>query len=207
MVENSLGKYWLERHFDNNLLSDLKYIIKDNIRKIDDRIDIKNLTFIDPCCGSGHVLVYAFDLLYKMYLSVGYNKNDIAELILKNNLYGLDIDDRAGQLSILSVLLKAREYDKNIFKKSIVKDINILSIQEISSNSLSYYESYFNENEYKKIEKLLELFKNGKEIGSLINIDQENYDDIKKTINKDDTIFGIELKNSSAFNKTSRNII
>ena len=194
MVENSLGKYWLERHFDNNLLSDLKYIIKDNIRKIDDRRDIKNLTFIDPCCGSGHVLVYAFDLLYKMYLSVGYNKNDIAELILKNNLYGLDIDDRAGQLSILSVLLKAREYDKNIFKKSIVKDINILSIQEISSNSLSYYESYFNENEYKKIEKLLELFKNGKEIGSLINIDQENYDDIKKTINKDDTIFGIELK-------------
>ena len=85
--------------------------------------DLSLIKFIDPCCGSGHVLVYAFEVFYNIYLSEGYNKNDIAELILSNNLFGLDIDDRARKLSILYEILKDREYEKNIFIKKIIKSL------------------------------------------------------------------------------------
>ena len=90
---------------------DLKYYYpsdNDNFKKID-LSDPENLTIIDPCCGSGHILVYAFEVLYKIYKRLGYQKEIIAEKILKNNIFGMDIDDRAGQLSVLSILLKARE--------------------------------------------------------------------------------------------------
>ena len=135
MVENSLGKYWVE-HSESNLISDnWKYLIKYDLiaKKQKNPSEIK---FIDPCCGSGHILVYAFELFYQIYQQVGYNKNKIPEMILKNNLYGLDIDDRAGQLSILSILLKAREYDKSIFNKEIARNLNIISIQE--TNTISH---------------------------------------------------------------------
>ena len=75
----------------------------------------------------------------QIYKIAGYNTKDIPELILKNNLYGLDIDDRAGQLSILSVLLKAREYDSNIFNKEIIRNLNVLSLQESKGIDTSYF--------------------------------------------------------------------
>ena len=135
-MKNSLGRYYLEHNgYNESLVSNWKYLIKDNLDYNNSKLDPKDITFIDPCCGSGHILVYAFDVLYQMYLSSGYNKSEIPELILKNNLYGLDIDDRAGQLSILSVILKAREYDKNIFNKNVIKDLNVMSIQE--SNNIN----------------------------------------------------------------------
>ena len=95
MVENSLGRYWIEHNNDEELENDWKYFIKDNVEKKQNKLNIKEVKFIDPCCGSGHILVYAFEIFYKIYLKQGYNKRDIPELILKNNLYGLDIDDRA----------------------------------------------------------------------------------------------------------------
>ena len=101
--------------------------------EIKEKVDPKNIKCFDPCSGSGHILIYMFELLYQIYESYGYIKKDICELILRNNLYGLDIDDRAGQLSVLSIVLKAREYDKNIFNNSIIKKLNIMSIQETNS--------------------------------------------------------------------------
>ena len=141
MVENSLGRYYVEHNNGKDIINHWKYFINDNLTINNNRIDPKQITFIDPCCGSGHILVYAFEVLYQIYLNSGYNKNDIPELILTNNLYGLDIDDRAGQLAILSVLLKAREYDKSIFNKEIVRNLNIMSIQE--SNTIDKSSLYF----------------------------------------------------------------
>ena len=212
MVENSLGRYWVEHNGDgalypsDNLYSsdDLypsdsitnkwKYFIKDNIENKEDKLNPTEITFIDPCCGSGHILVYAFEVFYQIYLQAGYNKKDIPELILKNNLYGLDIDDRAGQLSILSVLLKAREYDKDIFKKKSIINLNIMSIQESNSISQSIIDNISIENLKKQAQYLINNFKNAKEIGSLLILDNKNYTELESYIYNDTTMFGIELR-------------
>lgn len=210
MVENSLGKYWTEHNGDgilypaNNLypsdtlypssiIDNWKYFIKDNIEKQEKKINPTEITFIDPCCGSGHILVYAFEVFYQIYLSAGYNKNEIPELILKNNLYGLDIDDRAGQLSILSVLLKAREYDKNIFNKNIVRKLNIMSIQESNSISNAILDNIYNDIQKDNARYLLDTFKNAKEIGSLLIIEKRDYSELENIVKEDNTIFGIEM--------------
>ena len=193
MVENSLGKYWLEHSEKSSIADKWKYYIKEKIINKDKK-NPSEISFIDPCCGSGHILVYAFELFYQMYLQFGYNKNDIPELILKNNLYGLDIDDRAGQLSILSVLLKAREYDKNIFNKEIVRNLNIMSIQESNSISEILLDNIQTEQNKEYAKYLICKFKNAKEIGSLLLLDNNDYSNLEKTIKNDSTIFGIELR-------------
>ena len=206
MVENSLGKYWVEHNGDgalypsdnlypsSSITSNWKYFIKENIEDRPDKLNPTEITFIDPCCGSGHILVYAFEVFYQIYLKSGFNKKDIPELILKNNLYGLDIDDRAGQLSILSVLLKAREYDKNIFNKEVVRNLNIMSIQESNTISEIFIDNITTNNIKEQAKYLIDNFRNAKEIGSLLLLDKKEYGDLKTFIEKDNTIFGIELR-------------
>ena len=173
MVENSLGRYYVEHNGISDIINNWRYFIKDNLDNTNDKIDVSKIKCIDPCSGSGHILVYMFEVLYQMYINEGYNKNDIPELILKNNLYGLDIDDRAGQLSILSVILKAREYDKNIFNKNIVKDINILSLQESKGIDTSYFDQDLITTA--NIDYLIDMFKDAKEIGSLLKVEKRDY--------------------------------
>ncbi len=194
MVENSLGRFWIEHSDNDSIIDNWKYFIKDNIEKQKEKTNPIEITLIDPCCGSGHILVYAFEILYQIYKSVGYNKNDIPELILKNNLYGLDIDDRAGQLSVLSVLLKAREYDRNIFNKVIAKNLNILSIQESNNNDSIMLDELSNNNQDNAL-YLLKSFINAKEIGSLLRIEKKDYSILEDEIEKNNTIFGITLQN------------
>ncbi|WP_207669807.1 BREX-1 system adenine-specific DNA-methyltransferase PglX, partial [Anaerofustis stercorihominis] len=202
MVENSLGRYWVEHNGDgalypsdnlypsNNLYpsssitSNWQYFIKDNIENKKDKLNPIEITFIDPCCGSGHILVYAFEVFYQMYLKSGFNKKDIPELILKNNLFGLDIDDRAGQLSILSVILKAREYDKEIFNKDIVQNLNIISIQE-SKKISDFIIDEIPLNAKQKVIKLLNCYINAKEYGSLLKIEKDDYTDLLNYINSE----------------------
>lgn len=194
MVENSLGRYWIEHSDDKTLINNWKYFIKDSLIENQTNLNPIDITFIDPCCGSGHILVYAFELLYQIYLKTGYNRNSISETILENNLYGLDIDDRAGQLSILSIILKAREYDKNIFNKEIIKKLNIMSIQESNGINESILNN-INLSENKEIAKyLISIFKNAKEIGSLLLLENKDYALLEKEIYENNTIFGIELK-------------
>ncbi|MEG1506751.1 MAG: BREX-1 system adenine-specific DNA-methyltransferase PglX, partial [Bacilli bacterium] len=183
MVENSLGRYWVEHNNDFKIVENWKYFIKDNLDIKSEKINPQDISFIDPCCGSGHILVYAFEVLYQIYESVGFNKTDIPVLILKNNIYGLDIDDRAEQLSILSILLKAREYDKNIFNKEVVKNLNIMSLQEpknIDDFSVNILPNALKE----KVNYLKDTFDNAKEIGSLLLVDNNEYSDVLTYINK-----------------------
>ena len=194
MVENSLGKYWIEMSRNKELSKNWEYFIDNNLEYKNENVSPQDITFIDPCCGSGHILVYAFEVLFQIYQSVGYNKKDIPRLILENNLYGLDIDDRAGQLSVLSVLLKAREYDKDIFNKKVIQNLKIMSIQE-STNISNVDTLKIDEFEMEKVNKLLKLYDDAKDIGSLLLLDDTDYSKIEKALNEDDTIFGIELRN------------
>ena len=124
----------------------------------------------------------------------GYNKAEIPELILKNNLYGLDIDDRAGQLSVLSVLLKAREYDKYIFNKDIVRNLNIMSIQESSNIDSLVQNVDLSEDSKKLLDYLNVTFRDAKEIGSLLVVENNDYSQLIKELENDNTIFSLELK-------------
>ena len=188
MVQNSLSNYC-----SDDLKKKLNFIIDTNKNNYV-KEDISNIKFIDPCCGSGHILVYAFEIFYNLYLDLGYNQNDICNLIIENNLYGIDIDERASQLSILSVLLKAREYDKRIFNKTGVRKIHIYCME--SSENISDYYGYFSSEKLNEdIHKLLLEFKYAKEIGTLLKIDNYDYSLLKQAIIDDNTIFGIELRN------------
>lgn len=195
MVENSLGKYWIENTQNVSIKENWKYFVDNGIKnENNNNISPIDITFIDPCCGSGHILVYAFEVLFQIYLSVGYNKKDIPELILKHNLFGLDIDDRAGQLSILSILLKAREYDKDIFNKEIVRNLNIMSIQESSKINEIVISNLTDKESQDNALYLIDNFSNAKEIGSLLLVENKDYTKLKEGIINDSTIFGIELQ-------------
>lgn len=194
MVENSLGRYWLEHGGDESLIKNWTYFIKDNSLKRKEKISPNEIKCIDPCSGSGHILVYMFEVLYQIYLSYGYSKKDIAEEILKNNIYGLDIDDRASQLSILSVLLKAREYDKNIFNKDISKNLYVMSIEKsINIESLIHAIS-LSEESIRLCNYLNDKFKFSKEIGSLLITNKIDYTKLNEELDKNNTIFGYELQ-------------
>ena len=194
MVENSLGRFWIEHSGNMDLIRNWKYYIIESSFEKKEIIDPKRIKCIDPCMGSGHILVYIFEVLFQIYESYGYSKVDIPRSILENNIYGLDIDDRAGQLSILSVLLKAREYDKNIFNYNCIKDLNIISIQE-SSDHLSLQYAELSEESKQKIIHLEKSFEKAKEIGSLLKIKNEDYSKVIKEIEATNSIFGIEIKN------------
>jgi hypothetical protein len=115
MVDNSLGRYWIERHTESNLAEKLKFFVtpKDgHIVRVDEAVAPTDLTFFDPCMGSGHILAYAFDVLMEIYRECGYSDRDAVESILKNNLYGLDIDNRAYQLTYFALMMRARHFDR-----------------------------------------------------------------------------------------------
>lgn len=184
MVENSVGKMWLEAHPNPELQSKFKYYlesaeqdeeVKQKLNEIINKnISPEDIKVLDPACGSGHILVTAFEVLYEIYKSAGYMEDDIAQLILTKNLYGLDICDRAAQLAQLAVIIKAREYDKNISNK--VTELNITSIQESNWMSDSRVkECLMNgvENQLlaqSQIELLQTTFKDAKEYGSLLEM-------------------------------------
>lgn len=118
MVDNSLGKYYLERHPDSSIKSELKYLLPGKLEKIVDDKDITQYKILDNAMGSGHILVYAFDLLMKMYVEQGYSQRDAARQIIENNIFGLEIDKRAFQLAYFSLMMKGREYDRRFFRRT-----------------------------------------------------------------------------------------
>ena len=189
MVENTLGRYT-----SNEFKKTLKYY--DFVKTEDETMkNISEIKFIDPCCGSGHILVYAFELFYKIYEYNGYSKKDIVSLILQNNLYGLDIDDRAGQLSILSVLLKAREYDRNLFSSDVIKKLHITSIKDSNSNlkdNLIYLLN--NQKNIDEYQKIVDQYTNAKEIGSLLICECIDSESLINNINKDNIFSSDSLK-------------
>jgi len=137
MVENSLGKIWMLNHPNSSLKESMKYYI-DNTEESTTFIKIstpQELTFLDPCCGSGHTLTYAFDLLTLIYEEEGYNKSDIPSLILEHNLFGCDIDKRASVLANFALTMKARQYYKRFFNKDVKP--NIVELEDYGSEEFA----------------------------------------------------------------------
>ena len=194
MVDNSLGRYWMERNPNSSLKNYLEYYLgeaeqdKETQKKLDEirseEIIIEELTFFDPCMGSGHILVYAFDVFFEIYKELGYLERDIPELILKNNIFGLDIDDRAYQLAYFAVLMKARKHDRKILKKGIVP--NVYAIQEsknITDSTIEFIQKH-DEIIVNDVIYLKEIFKSGKEFGSLIQVKNIDFIRLKSSLNR-----------------------
>ena len=193
LVENTIGKYWIEHQGNKDLIKRWNYFIDEQLVELKEKTTPEKIKFLDPCCGSGHILVYAFEILYQIYDSVGYNKKDIPEKILKNNLYGLDIDNRAEQLSILALLLKAREYDKQLFNKEIVSNLNIVSFKECLLSDDFIIDNISESNKESAI-SLVSIYKNSKEFGSLLKPITNDCLNLTKEIIENNNIFGIELR-------------
>ncbi len=136
---------------------------------------IKLDTATDPCMGSGHILVYAFDVLMQIYEATGYSQRDAAQSILENNLYGLDIDDRAAQLAYFAVMMKARQYDRRIFSRGIQPHVYaIVESNGLDSNSVEYFTN--NDPQLKKdFGTLMNELRDAKEYGSILNISQADF--------------------------------
>ena len=190
MVENSLGRLWIEGHPNEELKSGWKYYLDeaeqeeevqqklDVIRKEYSALKPENIKVIDPCQGSGHILVYMFDVLMQIYQSYGYTSREAVRSIIENNLWGLDIDDRAAQLAYFSVMMMAQKYDSRFLKRKDedgnpdVPQPNVYSIIEsnnFDSHVVEYYISGRKDLKESMDSLVKELF-DAKEYGSILNI-------------------------------------
>ena len=142
----------------------------DEIQKQSEYKDVRDIKVIDPCMGSGHILVYAFDVLMQMYENDGYSQRDAAQCILENNLYGLDIDERAAQLAYFAVMMKARQYDRRIFSRGIQPHVYAIA----ESNDIdAYTRDYFANNDPKlkaALNSIINDLRDAKEYGSILTV-------------------------------------
>ena len=177
MVDNSLGRYWIERNPNSKLREKLEFFVmpkNGNIEYIDEKIDPTELTFLDPCMGSGHILVYAFDVFMEIYRECGYSDRDAALNIVQDNLFGLDIDDRAYQLAYFAVMMKARNYNRRALTAGMHN--NLCTIQESNEIEKFSCDGLTQDSNMNIIgEYLVRAFKDAKEIGSLQSVDENDY--------------------------------
>ena len=210
MVENSLGRLWVEGHPNDRLKSGWKYYleeaeqeesVKAELEKI--RLEYKKLTpedikVIDPCMGSGHMLVYAFDVLMQIYESQGYTQRDATQIIVEKNLYGIDIDKRAYQLAYFAVMMKARRYDRRFLAKGITPNLahtdytfDIELLQQLSSD---------------KIYKYFKGSEDAELVGSLVNAAEVDFDNLIEYMKNYD-FFEIETLDRISLMNNKENII
>ena len=204
MVENSLGRLWVEGHPDCGLKENWKYYLEEaqqepevqvklaEIRKEYAALNPEDIKLIDPCMGSGHILVYAFDVLMQIYESVGYSQRDAAKSILEHNIYGLDIDDRAYQLAYFAVMMKARQYNRRILNGE--NTCHVYAIQESNSINrahLKYFGAGMDDIEKNaakmQLEGLLDTLTDAKEYGSILNMESYNWDLLRRFVAAEDT--------------------
>lgn len=204
MVENSLGRLWVEGHPDCGLKENWKYYLEEaqqepevqaklsEIRKEYAALNPEDIKLIDPCMGSGHILVYAFDVLMQIYESAGYSQRDAAKSILEHNIYGLDIDDRAYQLAYFAVMMKARQYNRRMLNGE--NTCHVYAIQESNSINrahLKYFGAGLDDIEKNaakmQLEGLLDTLTDAKEYGSILNVEGYNWELLRRFVAAEDT--------------------
>ena len=196
MVENSLGRLWIEGHPDEELKENWKYYLEEaeqekevqekleEIKKKYAGMKPEDIKCIDPAIGSGHIGAYLFDVLIQIYESCGYNRRDAVRLILENNIYGLDIDERARQLAYFSLMMKARQYDRRFLSRSDIPQPKIYAIEESNffktedgKNVIEYFAD--GDKDLKKdINSLVEDMIDAKEYGSIVIVKPVNFEAI-----------------------------
>lgn len=196
MVENSLGRLWVEGHPNEDLKGQWKYYLdeveqEESVQKQlnqiyaeHSKLNPEDLTCLDPCCGSGHILVYMFDVLMQIYQSRGYRDRDAAISIVEHNLYGLDIDERAAQLAYFAVMMKVRQYDRRFLSRGLQP--HIYAIEE--SNGLSKWQEFagsdfgqltLDQTYIVQADELIDLFHDAKEYGSILKVEPTDYDNLQ----------------------------
>lgn len=213
MVENSLGRLYIEHQKQIGTVVEpvettiaqamgWKYYLPqaeqtEEVQKKLDEIrreqmttggfNLETIKVLDPCMGSGHILVYAFDVLIQMYKNAGYNERDAAQKIMQNNIFGLDIDDRAAQFTYFALMMKGRQYDRRFFERNI--EPNTYAIQEsngISEKAISTViektASVIEPVEMTIAKSLVQIFYDAKEFGSIIDVPAFDYDSLKNTL-------------------------
>ena len=186
MVENSLGKLALESTgINESLKTNWKYYIESELDESSEKIKIEDVKILDPAMGSGHILVYAFDLLFEMYENLGWSTKDSVLSILKNNLYGLEIDERAGQLASFALMMKAREKFSRLFsvlKREEAFKLNTLIIEE-SNNLSEKIRNKVKDNNLNNLSKIIEKFEDAKEYGSILKLETIDKETLEKEFN------------------------
>ena len=186
MVENSLGKLALESTgINDNLKNNWKYYIDSEKEENLEKIKIEDIKILDPAMGSGHILVYAFDLLFEMYENLGWSTKESVLSILKNNLYGLEIDERAGQLASFALIMKAREKFSRLF--SVLKreedfKLNTLIIEE-SNNLSERIKNKIEANNFNNLNKIIQEFEDTKEYGSILKLESIDKEILEREFN------------------------
>ncbi|MDB4303580.1 BREX-1 system adenine-specific DNA-methyltransferase PglX, partial [Desulfosarcina sp.] len=198
MVQNTLGRMWLATYPDSPLKDKMEYYIEpaDQQPEVQEQLyritpkelNPEEITFLDPACGSGHILIEAYDIFKEIYLERGYRTRDIPRLILEKNIFGLDICDRAAQLACFAILMKSREDDRKILER-IDLILNVMAIQETIPSDARNIELFFKGNEYSAIKndlnEIVALFRKGKNFGSLITVPEhlvQRLDSVEKIV-------------------------
>ena len=188
MVENSLGRLWIEGHPDEELRSEWKYYLDEaeqepqvqaqlaKIRAEYAALKPQDIRLIDPCMGSGHILSYAFDVMIRIYEKSGVSRRDAAKSIVENNLYGLDIDERASQLAYFAVMMKGCQYDRRFLQRGAQPKVYAIpESNELDNETIAYFI-----NNDPKIQKdfgtIVREFRDAKEYGSILNISPADFD-------------------------------
>lgn len=198
MVQNTVGKLWLQNRPNSRLKDHMPYFIDSPSLHSDDYLKInsvEDLTLLDQACGSGHILVYGFELFSKIYEEEGYNQSEIPKLIIEKNLHGFEIDERAAQLAGFALMMKAREYQKRVFRKDIHLNILCFSDLKLSTEEIA---ASLSEIGIEPSDELLYDLKNmqhATNLGSLI-IPQTDYTEILNTIE----LINAEKNHVGAFN-------
>ncbi|MGN0838928.1 MAG: BREX-1 system adenine-specific DNA-methyltransferase PglX [Pyramidobacter sp.] len=187
MVENSLGRLWIEGHTNEELKANWKYYLdeaeqEEDVQKQLDQIYAEHaklkpedITCMDPCCGSGHILVYMFEVLMQIYQSQGYSAREAAVSIVEHNIYGLDIDKRAAQLAYFAVMMKARQYDRRFLTRGIQPNVYaICESNGISEDCIQYF-SNGEEKINREIRDLTNQMKDACEYGSILQVSQFDF--------------------------------
>ena len=211
MVENSLGRLWLEGHPNDELKSQWKYYLEDakqpenvqaqlnNIREKHKDLIPEDLLCIDPCSGSGHVLTYMFDVLVQIYETYGYTTREAVSSIVKNNLYGLDIDKRAAQLAYFSIMMKACQYDRRFLKRGIKPHIYAITESNHKIND-EIIDEFSNGNSKLKeaITTIKDELYDAKEYGSILTITPQDWDMLYarlEEVKNEATMYGEAIEN------------
>ena len=193
MVQNTVGKIWLDKNPNSKIKPSLKYLVENDSESASEPIisEVSQLTLIDPAVGSGHILVEGFDLLFQMYMEEYYTPEEAVESILKNNLFGLDLDDRAAQLATFAILLKAAKQYRDVFTKGWLPNVyampeyaafNDQEIKDFLGSEGTAYE--------KELKLALSLMEQSKNLGSTMKLSlnedsraliEKRFDEIKNT--------------------------